>query len=713
MSSIARWCFRRRFTVLGLWLAALIVLGGLSQAAGDQYTDQFTLSGTESARALELLQSSFKAQSGDSDQIVWAVRSGSVGAPQVKERVGAMLAKVKRIPHVTGISNATTSPAGKVAYATVNFDALPQDIPKSSYTQLIDTAEAARGPGLQVELGGNGIQQQRQPGTGASEFIGFGLAAIVLFIAFGSLFATILPLLSAVFALGVGLSVAGLIAGVVNIATFAPELASLIGLGVGIDYALFIVTRHRSSMMAGHTPEEAVQIALNTSGRAVLFAGGTVCVALLGLFVLGVSFLNGAAIASVVAVLATMLTAITLLPAFLGMFGTKVLSRKERRRLAAEGPYDTHAAGFWYRWSGFVQRRPAGLAIAAVVVMLVAAIPFFSLRLGSADAGSDPVSTTTRHAYDLLAQGFGAGSNGPLQLVAETPRGKGDQPALARLSAAVKAAPDVVAVAPPVFSPNGKVAILNVIPRTAPQDKATSDLITTLRDDVIPKAAGGTKVYVGGVTAIFDDFAGVLTAKLPQFIGVIVLLGCLLLLVAFRSVIVPLTAAAMNLLAAGAAFGVVTAVFQWGWGQGIIPIGRAGPVEAFLPVLMLAILFGLSMDYQVFLVSRMHEEWGHTHDNARAVRVGQADTGRVITAAAAIMILIFSSFTLMGERIISEFGVGLASAVLLDAFILRTVLVPALMHRIGPANWWLPKGLDRALPHVSIDPSEEEVTAPA
>jgi RND superfamily putative drug exporter len=495
---------------------------------------------------------------------------------------------------------------------------------------------------------------------------------------------------------------------VINIATFAPQLATLIGLGVGIDYALFIVTRHRNAIKAGKTPEEAVQLALNTSGRAVLFAGTTVCIALLGLLVLGVSFLNGVAVATVVTVLFTMLAAITLLPALLGVIRMKVLSRKERRRLAEDGPRETHATGLWARWAAFVQRRPTGLAIGAAVVMLVLAIPFLSLRLGSSDAGNDPTSTTTRQAYDLLADGFGPGFNGPLQLVAE---GK-DPAALARLSAAVKQNPEVVSVAAPLANKSGDISIIQVIPRHAPQDKQTSDLIAQLRDHTVPDAVGGSgvKVYVGGLTAIFDDFAEVLTAKLPLFIGVIVLLGCLLLMIAFRSVVVPLTAAVMNLLAAGAAFGVVTAVFQWGWGSGIIQIGRAGPVEAFLPVMMLAILFGLSMDYQVFLVSRMHEEWSHTHDNARAVRVGQADTGGVITAAAGIMILVFGSFILLGQRVISEFGIGLAGAVLLDAFILRTILVPALMHRIGPVNWWLPKRLDRALPHVSVDPSEAELS---
>ena len=718
MSSLARWCFRRRFVVVGLWFVALLVIGGINSAQGSKYTDQFTLPGTESTRALNLLEKSFPSQSGDSAQVVW--KAENVDDPAVKAKVTGMLEKLSKLPHVVEVKSpydqanaAQRSKDGTIAYAAVNFDKLPQDIPVGDYKTFISTAQSISGDGLQVELGGSGIQQAEQAeGGGATEGIGFLLAAVVLFFAFGSLFAMLTPLVTAVFALGLGLSLAGLLAGVINIATFAPQLASLIGIGVGIDYALFIVTRHRNAIIAGKTPEEAVQLALNTSGRAVLFAGVTVCIAILGLLLLGVSFLNGVAVATAVTVLCTMFAAVTLLPAFLGILKMKVLSRRERRRLAEEGPHETHAVGFWARWAAFVQRHPRRLAIAAAAFMVVIAIPFFSLRLGSSDAGNDPTSKTTRQAYDLLAEGFGAGFNGPLQLVAQGE----NKAALTKLSEAVKQDPAVAAVAPAFSNKAGDVSIIQVTPKNAPQDKEVSDLIARLRDHTIPDTMNGTgvKVYVGGLTAIFDDFAEVLTAKLPLFIGVIILLGCLLLMVAFRSVVVPLTAAAMNLLAAGAAFGLVTAVFQWGWDLGgIIPIGRDGPIEAFLPVMLLAILFGLSMDYQVFLVSRIHEEWSHTHDNALAVRVGQADTGRVITSAALIMILVFGSFLLLGQRVISEFGIGLAGAVALDAFVLRTVLVPALMHLFGTANWWLPRGLDRVIPHISVDPSEAELSRAA
>jgi len=711
MRALARWCFTHKFVVLAVWIAALVVIGGLNANAGSGYTDSFSLPGTESTTALNLLTDNFNAESTDTNQVVFA--ADNVNDPQTKAKIESTLAKIAKGPHVERVDSPFAQGAaarqvakdGTVAFANVHMDGAQPiaDVPKSAYDKLISTAEAARGDGLKVELGGSGIQQAtQQPGGGPSEFIGFIAAAFVLAIAFGSLWATLLPLFTAVLALGCGLSITGLLAHAINIATFSPTLATLIGLGVGIDYSLFVVTRHRNAIKAGRDPEAACVRALNTSGRAVLFAGATVIVALLGLLVLGVSFLNGVAIASAIVVLVTMTAAVTLIPALLGMIGMRALSRRERRKLAERGPSDPKLDGFWPRWAQFVQDHRVPLAAAALVVMLALAIPALALRLGSSDAGQDPASSTTRKAYDLLAKGFGPGFNGTFQIVARTPNGKADLPKVQKLADELSRTDGLAAVSPPVPSPNGRIALIEARPATAPQDAATSRLIDTLRHQVIPRAAGGLPVYVGGITAIFDDFAGVLTDKLPLFIFVIVALGCLLLMIAFRSVMIPLTAAAMNLLAAGAAFGVVTAVFQDGFLAGPLGVGT-GPIEAFLPVMMLAILFGLSMDYQVFLVSRMHEEWMNTEDNSHSVRIGQAATGRVITAAATIMILVFGSFLLAGQRVIAEFGVGLASAVFLDAFILRTVLVPALMHIIGDRNWWLPRGLDRALPRVAVE----------
>jgi RND superfamily putative drug exporter len=495
-----------------------------------------------------------------------------------------------------------------------------------------------------------------------------------------------------------------------NVVDFAPILGALIGLGVGIDYALFIVTRHRRGLQAGLTPEEAAVKAIDTSGRAVLFAGSTVCIALLGILVLGVSFLNGLAVASALTVVFTVLAAVTLLPALLGVFGMRVLSRRQRRRLAAGAPAPG-SAGLWARWSGTVERRPAVFAVTAAAVMAVLAIPVLSLRLGSSDQGNDPSATTTRHAYDLLAEGFGPGFNGPLLLVAQT-HSAADLAALRTLEARLPQVADVTSVTP--LAATGGTEVIQVTPATSPEAKATSDLITTLRTETIPAAESGTtlRVYVGGVTATFADFATVVNAKLPWFILAIIGLSFLLLVVAFRSLLIPATAAVMNLLAAAASFGVLTAFFQWGWGTNAFGLGQAGPVEAFLPVVTLAILFGLSMDYQVFLVSRMNEEWVHGRRNSDAVRTGQVETARVITAAATIMICVFLTFSFMGSRDVAEFGIGLAAAVALDAFILRTVLVPAAMHLFGNANWWLPRWLDRRLPHLAIEPPEPAPASP-
>src|SRR3954464_8074520 len=711
MKALARWCFRHKFVVLAVWVVALLVLGGLSAKAGSGYTDSFSLPGTESTTALNLLTDNFNTESTDTNQVVFA--ADDVTDPAVKARIEKTLATIAKGPHVervdspfaTGAAARQIAKDKTVAFANVHMDGEQPiaDVPKSAYDKLIATAEAARGDGLDVELGGSGIQQAtQQPGGGPSEFIGFIAAAIVLAIAFGSLWATLLPLFTAVLALGCGLSITGLLAHVIDIATFSPTLATLIGLGVGIDYSLFVVTRHRNAIKAGREPEAACVRALNTSGRAVLFAGATVIVALLGLLVLGVSFLNGVAFAAAIVVLTTMTAAVTLIPALVGVIGMRVLSRRERRRLAERGPSDPKLEGFWPRWAGFVQEHRLPPAAAALVLLVALAPPPPGLRLGSADAGQDPPSSTTRKAYDLLAKGFGPGFNGTFQIVARTPNGKAGLAKVQKLADALGSTEGLAAVGPPVPSPNGDIALIEARPATAPQDAATSRLIDTLRSDVVPRAADGMSVYVGGITAIFDDFAGVLTDKLPLFISVIVLLGCLLLMIAFRSLLIPLTAAVMNLLAAGAAFGVVTLVFQKGFLAGPLGVGT-GPIEAFLPVMMLAILFGLSMDYQVFLVSRMHEEWVHTGDNGHSVRIGQAATGRVITAAATIMILVFGSFLLAGQRVIAEFGVGLASAVFLDAFILRTVLVPAVMHLIGNRNWWLPRGLDRALPRLAVE----------
>ena len=720
MAAMARWCFQRRAWVLVGWLALLAVLGVTGRTAGSAYSDALTLPGTGSTTALALLERAFPGHAGDQDTIVWRA-SGGADAPAVRARITAMLGQVAAAPGVASVISpysargaAQVSRNGQVAYATVVFDAPQTSLPGPDVTRVVHLAEAARAPGVQVDIGGPAVENALRPSVGISAGVGVVAAAIVLFIAFGSLLAMLVPLVIAIAALVPGLMTTGLLSHAVTIPSAGPTLGILIGLGVGIDYALFIVTRHRNNLKAGMSPQDAAVRALNTSGRAVLFAGTTVCIALLGMLVLRIGYISGLGIAAAITVLFTVAAATTLLPALLGYLGLRVLSRRERRRLAASGPAPDGASGAWARLAAFVQRHPAPLAAAAATVMLVLAIPVLSLRLGSSDAANDPASTTTHQAYDLLATGFGPGFNGPLQLVGTTPLSGGSPAAaaFARLAGTLATEPGIAAVSAPVVGHGA--ALITVTPTTSPEAAATSTLIHQLRDSVIPAAEGGTtlRVYVGGVTATNDDFATVIAPKLLIFVAVILVLGFGLLMLAFRSLLIPAVAAVMNLLAAAASFGVLVAVFQYGWGLRLLNLGQAGPVESFLPVLMLAVLFGLSMDYEVFLVSRIREEWAATGDNHQAVRTGQATTGRVIIAAATIMILVFSAFILSGQQVIGEIGIGLAAAVLLDAFLLRTILVPALMHLSGRANWWLPGWLDRILPHLSIEPAAEPAAPP-
>jgi RND superfamily putative drug exporter len=529
----------------------------------------------------------------------------------------------------------------------------------------------------------------------------------VLFLAFGSLAASLLPIATAL--VGVGTAYAGivLLGHAMTVADFAPMLGMLVGLGVGIDYALFIVTRHRRGLKRGLSVTEAATNAVATTGRAVVFAGATVCIALLGMLILRLSFLNGVAIAASLTVILTVAASVTLLPALLSFIGMRALSRRERRRLAEHGPEPEVPTGFAARWSAFVERHPKMLGAVALVVMGVLALPTFSLHLGTSDQGNGPKTATTRQAYDLLADGFGPGVNGPLTLVTKVD-GADDKLALDNLDGTLRATDGVASVTPVTFDAGGHTAYLTVVPDSSPQSKDTSDLVDRLRGEVLPRAESGTSldVQVGGMTAGYDDFADVIVSKLPVFVGVVIGLGCLLLLLAFRSVGIPLKAAAMNVAAVASAFGVVVAIFQWGWGSELLGLGSAGPIEPFLPVIMVSVLFGLSMDYQVFLVSRMYEEWLETGDNRRAVRVGLAETSRVINSAAVIMISVFLAFVLSGDRVIAMFGIALAAAVALDAFVLRTLLVPALMHLLGGANWWLPRWLDKRMPRISIEPPE-------
>jgi RND superfamily putative drug exporter len=748
MLKLARWSTtHRRYVVVG-WIALIIAVGALASSAGTEYSNNFTLPNSDAQRAADLLQKSFPAEAGDRDQIVFRVSSGTVLEPAVQKRMSAMLAEVAKLPHVAAVISPYAGPsAGKaisanrqIAFATVVFDQKANLLPVSAAERVVEVAQAARQPGLQVELGGQAIEATQQVGFGLSTAVGLMAAIVVLLITFGSLLAMGLPIVTALFGLGTGLSLIALFTHVVDTPNFSSELAAMIGLGVGIDYSLFILTRFREAY-AGPGPthgrvQESVVQAMDTAGRAVLFAGTTVVIALLGMMLLGVDFLYGVAISASIGVLLVMFSALTLLPALLTFAGPRLTrpSRRARRRarravaagaVAAEanndGDYEGNGAGggnsigagdsaaakagggAWLRWSNFVQRRPRTIALASGLVMLVIAAPALALRLGSSDASNDPVSTTTYQAYRLLAEGFGEGFNGPLQVVVRLPH-RDDASALSELESALAGAPGVVSVTPPRLNPAGVVATFSVYPSSSPQAYATTLLVRDLREHVIPPVAArtGATAYVGGVTAGAVDFATVLAHKLPLFIGVVVLLSALLLMVVFRSLVIPLQAAVMNLLSIGASLGVIVVLFQWGWLPGLLGVSP-GPIESFIPVMLFAIVFGLSMDYEVFLVSRIHEQWTRTRENHRAVGEGLALTGRVVTAAAAIMVCVFLSFVLGEERVIKEFGVSLASAVFLDALIVRCMLLPAVLHIVGERTWRIPGWLEGLLPRVNIE----------
>ncbi|HZR50542.1 MAG TPA: MMPL family transporter [Streptosporangiaceae bacterium] len=709
MASFARWCFIHRKAVLAGWLVALIGFFALGKLAGTAYTNSYTLPGTDSAKAQQVLTADFPALAGDSEQIVVQARNGTLRDQAAESAVTAMLAKVARLPYVGAVTSPYSqagqiSKDGTIGLATVNLTTQAQNVPNAAVTKLVDTAKSADGPLLNVQLGGTAIENvATSSGDSTSVVLGIVAALVVLFFAFRrSVYGAVLPLISALVAIGAGTSIIAILTHVIAVASWVPQVAILVALGVGVDYALFIVSRHRTGLLAGQAPEDAAITALTTSGRAVLLAGLTVCAALLGLFALGVGFLYGVAVTVTLVVGLTMLASLTLLPAMLGFLGLKVLRRAERET----GHRVEDSTGFWLRWAEGIGRKPQFPALLALAVTVVLAIPFLSMRAGLLDSSTDPSASTTYQAYQLLAKGFGPGFNGPLELIGQV-SSPADRARFTAFTTAARGQPDVTAVLPPQLSPNGKAVIAAVYPATGPQDAATTTLLDRLRA-AIPKATAGSTlaIHIGGTTAASEDFSQVLNSKLPQFVAVVVGLAFLLLAIVFRSLLIPLVAAVMNLLSFGVALGVMTAVFQFGWGKSVIGFSTTGPIESWIPALMFAILFGLSTDYEVFLISRMHEEWARTGDNRRAVIRGQAQTGRVITAASLIMILVFASFIAGGLLPIQQIGLGFAAAIFVDAYIIRTVLVPAVMHMLGRANWWLPSWLDRHLPRFDVEPAQ-------
>ena len=716
LERVGRWCARHPWRTIGAWILVAVVVGGLA-ASAKGYSESFTIPGTESQQATDLLKDQFPAQAGATAQVVLRAKDGTLTDPANAAAITAALANVKRLPGVTAVVSPTEAGAnglskqGDIGYAVVNYAKTANAIKPVDLEKLQAAMQPARDAGMQVEFGGEVARAGERPDLGGTEIYGLIAAMIVLLLAFGSVVAMGVPIGTALVGLAVGLSAVTVMTNFFDISQIATTIATMIGLGVGIDYALFVVTRHREQLASGMSIADSAGHANGTSGMAVVFAGTTVVIAICGLVVAGIPTVTTMGFASALVVAVSVIAAITLLPALLGLAGTKINSLRlpwvKRSQVEAEMHPDKIRQGMWVRWAEHVATRPWRYLLASLVVLLALAAPALSMRLGQTDAGTLSTSSTQRRAYDLLGNGFGKGFNGPLLLVAEVP--SGDAAALSQVVADVKADHDVNAVAPPRFNPAGTTAVIRVLPDSSPQAQGTADLVSRLRSDVIPPAVANSdvKVYVGGSTAAFIDISDRIASRLPWFIGAVIALSFLLLMVVFRSILVPLKAAVMNVLSIGAAYGVIVAVFQWGWFRGLFGVEQSVPIVSFIPMMMFAILFGLSMDYEVFLLSRVREEYLRTGDARSSVPTGLAATARVITSAALIMICVFLSFVLVDEPTVKMMGLGLATAVLVDATIIRMVLVPATMELLGDANWWLPRWLDRILPHLDLEGAPE------
>ena len=714
LGRLARVTFRRRGRTVLAWLGTLVVAVLLSMSVGGEFTADYSAPGSDSKEAQTLLEDRFPAQAGDTVDVVVRADGGVQGQEQA---VQELLAELGSVPHVVAVSDPFQDPAGisqdgttLVAHLRLDVEN-PVDMPIADSEQMLDIADEASGAGFQVGLGGQSIVQAEQGEIG-SEGLGLAAAAIILLIMFGSLVAAGLPILMAVAGLAVSSTLTMVVISFVDAPDWSTSLATMMGIGIGIDYALLMVTRFREWRAAGLDPEAATVATLDTAGRSVMVAGTTVVISMLGLFAMGLSFMRGAAVVTILGVLIVMVASVTLFPALLGYLGKHI----DRLRLpigrghtvvVAEGGH-VEPSRAWLGWSRFVDRHRVVAAIVGVAILLALALPFLSVRFGFPDAGNNREETSSRQAYDMLADGFGAGMNGPLLLVAEVPQGSAES--LDQISAAVAETSGVAAVAPATLNPEGDTAVVTVIPTTGPQDPETVDLVNTLRDDVLPSATDGTgvTVHVGGVTATSIDSSDNIAKRLPLLIGGVVLLSMLLLIMAFRSIAVAVKAAVMNLLSVAAAYGVVALVLQGGWAGQLIGIDTPTPLPAFVPVLMFAVLFGLSMDYEVFLVSRMREGWLRTRDNEQAILGGLAGTGRVITAAAAIMVAVFAAFIPSPDVVLKVIGVGMAAAILIDATVVRLLLVPAVMYMLGKANWWMPAWLGRILPELHVEGHPED-----
>ena len=718
LTNLADRVYRHRGRTVLLWIAAMVITIGLGSALAGEYNADYNTPGSESKAASELTDREFDGYSGQEIYVVWKDPAGA-DSPRAREGIEAFLAEAEQVEHVSAHTPILISAEGTIGATTLPMTVPGWEMEKEQGEELIAAAEENSGDGLQIKLGGDPIyvaQEQSSP-----EMLGLIGAAIVLLIAFGSVVAAGLPLVIAL--VGLGISAGGLIvllANVMDVPDWTMAVASLIGIGVGVDYALLVLTRFRAALDAGKDRHDAIIEAVTTAGRSVIIAGATVVIAISGLALTGLAYMFGVAVATSLAVLVVMLASITLLPALLSYLGPRVdrlrlpLIGRRKHSIQSEDRADDTSESPAARWSHVVQRRPWPFAIGATLIMLALAAPALGMRLGFPDAGNDPADTMTRQAYDLNTEGFGPGTNGPLVIAAELP----DPSAQGEVDAfvtEVRGMEGVASVPDPVINDDGSAALVTVIPSTSPQDEATTDLVRDLRDDVIPQTLGGTGINaeVGGVTAALEDQSEYMKGRMPLFIAGVVGLSFLLLLIAFHSPLVSLKAAIMNLLSVGAAYGVMTLFANGGALGELIGLDSEVPIAPFMPVMMFAILFGLSMDYEVFLISRIREEYLKDGDTRRAVADGLAKTARVITAAAAIMVVVFLAFIAAPDTFLKLFGIGLASAIFLDATIVRMVLVPAVMQLLGDRNWWIPDWLERRLPRLDVEAAPRAAEARA
>jgi RND superfamily putative drug exporter len=708
--AIGRFCSRHHWPTIGVWIVAAIALVLVGQAGDSKTNDNLTLPGTGSTRATELLEDNLPEQAFGSNPLVFEAKAGEVlTAPKYASAIGESVKRLNALHDVNSAVN-PLSPQGaaflskdrSVAYVPVILGVGPGELTEAQALAVLDAGKPAEAAGLDVSVGAYVGSALSKPDTGASDAIGIAAAIVILLFAFGTATAMVLPIASAILGLACSLSIIRLLEHVVQVPSVASTLATMIGLGVGIDYALFIVTRHKLQLADGMEIQESVARATATAGGAVVFAGFTVVIALCSLAAAGIPLVTTLGFTAAIAVVIAVLAAATLLPAMLGALGPHINSL--RVQFGKTHPDEAEPHG-WRRWARGVADRPWRSAIAALAVLIVLAIPLLQLELGQNDISALPKSTTARQAYDGLTQGFGPGVNGPLLIASEFKSPEEAKKVLPLLERKIEAAHDVAGVSEPTLDEDGKVAVFTVISKSAPWADETVTLVEGLRDETIPAALKGTEVqsFVGGQTAGYIDLATQIGDKLPLMIGIVVALSFIVLLLAFRSLLVPIKAAAMNLISVAAAYGVVTAVFQLGWGSSLIGLDHPIPIVSFVPLLMFAILFGLSMDYEVFLLTQMREHYRQSDDEKEAVIEGLAKTGRVITSAAAIMVCVFTSFVLNGNPIVKEFGVGLAVAIAIDSTLVRCLLVPAIMVLLGRWAWWMPSWLGRLVPHISIE----------